>query len=478
MEFDAVVIGAGPNGLAAAIEIASAGHSVCIVEARETVGGGARTAELTLPGFLHDVCSAIHPMAIASPFFKTLPLAKHGLEWIRSPAALAHPFDDGSAAVLYRSIPDTCATLGTDGPAYEKLFSAFVRNAELLVPEILAPPLRWPRHPLLLMNFGTQAMQSAKGLIDRRFHGLHARGLFTGIAAHSNMPLNESPTAAAGLLLSLLGHVEGWPLAKGGSQTISNALASYFTSLGGRIMTSTPVTSLDALPAARAVVFDLTPRQLLKLASNRLPAGYKQELQQYRYGPGVFKVDWALNAPIPWKARKCADAATVHVGGSAEEIVQGEGIVAGGGHPERPFVLLAQQSLFDDTRAPAGKQSAWGYCHVPADSNVDMTERIESQIERFAPGFRDCILARHTMTAAAFETYNPNYVGGDITGGLPTVRQVFARPTLRLTPYSMPAKDLFICSSSTPPGGGVHGMCGYHAARAVLSTILYNRANH
>jgi len=478
MEFDAVVVGTGPNGLAAAIEIARAGHSVCAIEARETIGGGARTAELTLPGFLHDVCSAIHPLAVASPFFKTLPLAEHGLEWIHSPAAVAHPFDDGSAAMLYRSIPDTGATLGTDARPYERLFSAFVRNAEQLLPEILSPPVHWPSHPLLYMNFGLHAMQSAQGLINGRFHEKAARGLFAGIAAHSNMPLDQSPTAAFGLLLGLLGHSGGWPLPKGGSQSISNALASCLRSLGGQIVTGTSIESFNDLPEARAILFDLTPRQILKIASNRLPSGYQRELQRYQYGAGVFKVDWALSSPIPWKARECATAATVHVGGTAEEILNGERTVAEGGRPEQPFVLLAQQSLFDQTRAPTGKHAAWAYCHVPNNSIVDMTDRIESQIERFAPGFRDCILARHTMTAPAFELYNANYVGGDISGGLQTLRQVFARPAVRVTPYAMPVKGLFICSSSTPPGGGVHGMCGYHAARAALSTIRYNRANH
>jgi phytoene dehydrogenase-like protein len=474
MEFDAVVVGSGPNGLAAAIEIARAGHSVCILEARDTVGGGARTAELTLPGFRHDVCSAVHPLAIASPFFKTLPLAEHGLEWIHSPASVAHPFDDGTAAILHRSIRDTCATLGPDARAYEKLFSAFVGNAEKLVPEILAPPIHVPRHPFLLMRFGIQALQSAQGLAARRFDDNRARGLFTGIAAHANMPLDKSPTAAFGLLLGLLGHAYGWPIVKGGSQELSNALASYLMSLKGRIVTGTNVKSLLELPASRAIIFDLTPRQVLKLAFDRLPPSYRWELQKYRHGPGVFKVDWALSSPIPWKSRECLKAATVHVGGSGAEIAEGERIVAHGRCPERPFVLLAQQSLFDATRAPAGKHTAWAYCHVPSNSTIDMTERIETQIERFAPGFRDCILERHTMTAPEFEAYNSNYAGGDIGGGLQDILQIVARPSLRVTPYAIPVKGLFICSSSTPPGGGVHGMCGYHAARAALATILYN----
>jgi phytoene dehydrogenase-like protein len=471
MEFDAVIVGAGPNGLAAAIEIARAGHSVCVLESRETIGGGARTAELTLPGFLHDVCSAVHPLGIASPFFKTLPLAEHGLKWVHPPACLAHPFDEVPAAILRRSIRDTCATLERDALAYEKLFSPLVRNAEKLLPEILGPPLHLPRHPFVLMRFGIHAIRSAQGFADRQFQGNRARGLFAGIAAHSNMPLDASPTAAFGLLLGLLAHVGGWPIVKGGSQKLSDALASYLTSLKGRIVTGTHVKSLREVPESRALIFDLTPRQILKLAFDKLPPRYRWELQKYQYGPGVFKVDWALSSPIPWKAPECLQAATVHIGASAEEIIEGESIVAKGRCPERPFVLLAQQSLFDETRAPQGQHTAWAYCHVPSNSKIDMTDRIESQVERFAPGFRDCILARHIMTATELESYNPNYIGGDITGGLQNLLQVIGRPSLRVTPYSMPVKGWFICSSSTPPGGGVHGMCGYHAARAALSTI-------
>jgi phytoene dehydrogenase-like protein len=477
MEFDAVVVGSGPNGLAAAVEIARAGHSVCIVESHDTIGGGARTAELTAPGFLHDVCSAVHPLALASPFFRSLPLAQHGVEWVHSPACLAHPFDQGSSAVLYKSIENTSATLGPDGAPYEKLFSVLAQNSEELVEDILAPPIHLPRHPIPLMRFGIHGIQSAQRFSNRRFHASRGRGLFVGIAAHSNMPLDASPTAAFGLLLGMLGHVGGWPIVKGGSQKLSDALASYFTSLGGKIITGTHVNSLRQLPTAKAVIFDLTPRQVLKLTFDQLPPSYRWELQKYRYGPGVFKIDWALSSPIPWKSRDCLKAATLHLGGSAEEIVAAESEVAKGRCPERPFIILAQPSLFDETRAPAGQHTAWGYCHVPSNSKIDMTERIEAQIERFAPGFRDCILHRHTMTAPNFEKYNPNYVGGDIGGGVQDLVQIVGRPSLRVTPYAMPAKGMFICSSSTPPGGGVHGMCGYHAARAVLSTILYNRAS-
>jgi phytoene dehydrogenase-like protein len=478
MEFDAVVVGSGPNGLAAAIEIVRSGYSVCVLEAHSTVGGGARSAELTLSGFLHDVCSAVHPLAIASPFFRRLPLSKHGLEWVHSPACLAHPFDDGNAAVLYRSILDTAATLDSDAGAYQKQFTHFVNNAEKLVPEILAPLIHMPRHPLLMMQFGMKAILSAQKYCDRFFKGGLAKGLFTGIAAHSSMPLDSPPTAAFGLLLGVLGHAGGWPIAKGGSQKLSDALASYFTSLGGKIALGVDVKTLRDIPASRAVLFDLTPRQILKLVFDRIPPSYRFELHKYRYGAGVFKVDWALSAPIPWKSKECSKAATIHIGGPAEEIRAAQRMVAHGRYAERPFVLLAQPSVFDATRAPGGKHTAWAYCHVPNNSKVDMTERIEAQVERFAPGFRDRILARHSISACDFETYNANYVGGDISGGVQSLLQIVARPSLRLTPYIIPANGLFICSSSTPPGGGVHGMCGFHAARAALSTALQARSGN
>ena len=475
MEFDAVVVGSGPNGLAAGIEMARAGCSVCVFEARDTVGGGARSAELTLPGFTHDVCSAIHPLALASPFFNTLPLAKHGLEWIQPPAALAHPFDDGTAAVLELTIERTCATLGPDAHAYAKVFAPLVRNSVKLIPEILAPPAHLPRHPWALMRFGMKAVQSAQKFIDRHFKASHARGLFAGIAAHSNMPLDHRPTAAAGLLLGMLGHSGGWPMPKGGSQKLSDALAAHLTSLGGRIVTGTPITRLGQLPSARAILLDVTPQQVLQLSGEQFPPSYRWELHKYQYGPGVFKMDWALNSPIPWKVNACRRAGTLHLGGSAEEIAAGEEAVAKGRCPERPYVLLAQQSLFDASRAPQGKHTAWAYCHVPRGSKVDMTERIESQIERFAPGFRDCVISRHTMTPLDFENYNPNYIGGDITGGIQNILQTVARPSLRISPYSTPVDNLFICSSSTPPVAGVHGMCGYYAARAALQRLGYNR---
>ena len=475
MDFDAVVVGSGPNGLAAAIELAREGCSVCVIEARDTIGGGTRSAELTEPGFIHDVCSAIHPFALASPFFSTLPLAKHGHEWILPPASVAHPMDDGTAAILEHSIERTCATLGPDARAYTRVFAPLVRTAGKLLPEVLEPIVHIPRHPLPLMRFGLKAIQSAEHFAARHFKGDHARALFAGLAAHAIMPLDRRPTAAFGLLFGILGHAGGWPMSKGGSQKIADALTSYLISLGGRTMTGTPVTSLHDLPSSRVVLLDITPKQILRLAGDQFPPSYRWELQKYQYGPGVFKVDWALNSPIPWAAKDCLRAGTVHVGGSMEEIAEGEQSVAKGRCPERPFVLLAQQSLFDASRAPDNKHTAWAYCHVPNGSKIDMTDRIESQIQRFAPGFRDCIIARHTMTPAQFEAYNANYIGGDISGGLQNLLQTVARPSLRINPYTTPVKNLFICSSSTPPGGGVHGMCGYFAARAALKAIQYNR---
>ncbi len=477
MDFDAAVVGSGPNGLAAAIELARAGHSVCVFEAAETIGGGARSRELTLPGFVHDVCSAIHPLGLASPFFRRLPLEKHGLAWIHPPAALAHPLDDGTAVILEKSIERTCSTLGIDGSAYLKFFRPLVHNWDKLAPEILAPLLHRPKHPVLLARFGWNAIQSAMHFAERRFRGNRARAMFGGVAAHSNMPLTAPPTAAFGLLLILLGHAVGWPIVRGGSQKLSDALASYLSSLGGRIVTGRRIMSLRELATARAIILDITPRQLLKLGQDRFPAVYCYELEKYRYGPGVFKVDWALNSPIPWKAPQCSRAGTVHAGGRLDEMAASEEAVAKGRPPERPLVILAQQTLFDSSRAPGGQHTAWAYCHVPNGSKIDMTERIEAQVERFAPGFRDCIIARHTMAPADFETYNPNYIGGDISGGLQNILQIVARPSFRAVPYITPIKGVFICSASTPPGGGVHGMCGYHAARAALASVLYNPAN-
>ncbi len=467
VKHEAIVVGSGPNGLAAAITLAREGWAVTVREAQPTVGGGARSAELTLPGFLHDVCSAVYPLGIASPFFSTLPLAEHGLAWIQPSAPLAHPFDDGTAAVLERSICLTAETLGPDAAAYRGLMEPLVADWNRLAGEILGP-LRVPRHPLALVRFGLLAVRSAVGLAEAAFRGERARALFGGLAAHSMLPLDQPITAAFGLVLGILGHAVGWPLALGGAQTVADALASCLRSLGGEIATGSPVESLEALPRARAVLLDVTPRQLVRIAASRLPSWYRRRLTGYRYGPGAFKMDWALDGPIPWKAEECGRAGTVHLGGSLGEIADSERTVWREAHPERPFVLLVQPSLFDPTRAPTGKHTAWAYCHVPNGSTFDMAGRIENQIERFAPGFKDMVLARSVMPPAALERHNANFVGGDINGGVQDLRQLFARPTARLVPYSTPVEGLFLCSASTPPGGGVHGMCGYHAARAAL----------
>jgi phytoene dehydrogenase-like protein len=469
--YDAVVVGAGPNGLAAAIVLARAGKAVLLVEAHGRVGGGTRTDELTLPGFLHDVCSAIHPMAAASPLFRALPLAEFGLTFIDPPAALAHPLENGDVAMLETSIDATASALGVDGDAYLRLLGPLVKNHEKLIPGLLAP-LRVPAHPFLLLRFGLSALRSAAGLADARFRQARARALLAGCAAHSILPFDRATSAAIGLVLLLAGHAYGWPFPRGGSEAIARALADYFESIGGEIETGRPIRSLADLPRARALLFDVTPRQLVAICGDRLPAGYRRTLSRYRYGPGVFKVDWALDGPIPWKNRDCARAATVHLGGTFEEIADAEAAVWRGVHPERPYVLVAQQSLFDPTRAPEGRHTGWAYCHVPSRSTLDMTDIIEQQVERFAPGFRDRILARSRMSPAAFEIYNENYVGGDITGGVTDLGQLFTRPAARLVPYAAPAQGIYICSSSTPPGAGVHGMCGYWAARAALRSVF------
>jgi phytoene dehydrogenase-like protein len=467
MTYNAIVVGAGPNGLAAAITLARAGWAVQVREAAPTLGGGARSAELTLPGFRHDVCSAIHPLGLASPFFRSLPLSDFGLEWIHPAAPLAHPLDDGTAVLLERDVEATAAVLGADANAYRRLMGLILDEWKKIIHEFLGP-LRLPRHPLAMTGFGLLAMQSARGLAQRAFRGERARALFAGMAAHSIQPLERPPTAAFGLMLAMLGHAVGWPMAKGGSQKIADALAAHLRSLGGEIITDARVDSLDDLPPARAVLLDVTPRQLLRLAGHRFPASYREALARYRYGPGVFKIDFALSAPIPWKAQACLRASTVHLGGTLEEIAAGERGVWQGEHAQRPYLILVQHSLFDRSRAPEGKHTAWAYCHVPNGSDVDMTDRIVAQIERFAPGFRDCILAHSARTAAAMEAYNPNYVGGDINGGVQDFAQLFTRPAIRFPPYATPAPGLYLCSSATPPGGGVHGMCGYFAAQTVL----------
>ena len=471
MTVDAVVVGAGPNGLAAAITLAAAGRSVVVYEAASTAGGGTRTAELTLPGFRHDICSAIHPLAIASPFFRSLPLESHGLQLVHPEIPLAHPLDDGTAVAVHRSVDDTAAGLGSDARAYRRLMAPIVRNTDAVMHEILGP-LRPPRHPVAMARFGLRGLDSAAGLTRRRFDGARAKAVFGGIAAHSMLRLDQLPTAAFGLVLTTLAHHVGWPAAAGGSQAIADALTAHLESLGGKVELDHRVDTFDELPPARAVLFDLTPRQLIAIAGDRLPARYRRRLEKYRYGPGVFKVDWALDGPVPWRAEECRRAGTVHVGGAFEQVAESEAAVNDGRVAERPYVLVAQQSVFDATRAPTGQHTLWAYCHVPPGCDVDMTERIEAQIERFAPGFRDRILARAVMGPAAMEAHNANYVGGDINGGAADLRQLFTRPVASRSPYTTPAKGIYLCSSSTPPGGGVHGMCGYWAARAALSRAL------
>jgi phytoene dehydrogenase-like protein len=470
---DAVIVGSGPNGLAAAIALAREGLSVLVLEAKETIGGGARTEELTLPGFRHDICSAIHPMAMVSPFLRKLPLAEHGLAWAYSPAAIAHPLDDGTAATLELDLDATASRLGDDEAAYRRLMKPFAANERKLFDEILGPikPFPPPKHPFLLARFGLTGLQPATRLANR-FKTPQARALLGGAAAHSFIPLERMGSASFGLALILAGHATGWPAAKGGSSAISGAMASYFRSLGGVIETSRPVRSLRDLPPAVAVLFDVTPIQLAYIAADELPSRYLNRLGRFRYGPGVFKIDFALDGPIPWKAAECARSATVHVGGTIEEIAAHERAVFHGRMTGKPFVLVAQQSMFDETRAPEGKHTGWAYCHVPHGSTEDATEAIESQIERFAPGFRDRILARRTINTAQYQEYNPNFVGGDIAGGANTMSQFLTRPFAKMDPYATPNERIFMCSSSTPPGGGVHGMCGYWAARSVLKNVF------
>ena len=466
--YDAIVVGAGPNGLAAALTMAEAGRSVLVVEAAPTIGGGTRTAELTLPGFRHDVCSAIHPLGLGSPFFRRLPLAEHGLQWIQPPVAAAHPLDDGTAAALFPSLEDTARALGEDGPAWRRLFGGLAARWEALAPEVLGPLLRVPRHPFAMAAFGLRGARPAATLARRVFRTERVRALFAGLAGHAVMPLERPFSASFALVLGALGHAVGWPLPRGGSQAIPDALCALLRARGGEIVTEALVASISELPPARALLFDVTPRQLVAIAGARFPAPYRRRLERYRYGPGVFKLDLALDGPVPWRAAECAGAGTVHLGGTLDEVAASEAAVSRGEHPERPFVLAAQQSLFDPTRAPAGKHTLWAYCHVPNGSTFDMTDRILAQVERFAPGFRDRILRVSARGPAALEAYDPNFIGGDIGGGMHDLDQIFGRPAWRRVPYETPATGIYICSSSTPPGGGVHGMCGMRAAQAAL----------
>jgi phytoene dehydrogenase-like protein len=462
---DAVVIGSGPNGLAAAITLARAGKSVRVVEGQPSIGGGTRTEALTLPDFLHDVCSAIHPLAAGSPFFKSMALDRLGLDLIQPDAPLAHPLDGGRAILIERSIEATAAGLGPDGAAYAQLMSPLVKQHEILTRAFVGP-LRPSRHLLVLARFGINGIRSATSLAQARFKDDGTRAAFAGMAAHSMLPPNQAGTGAFALMLALMAHAYGWPLARGGSKRITEALAAQLRSLGGEVETGTWVETIDSLATARTTLFDVAPRSLVTIAGSRFPAGFRRALERYRYGPGVFKLDWALDGPIPWRAPACGRAGTVHLAGSSSELAAAEAAVARGEVAKQPFVILAQQSLFDPTRSPAGKHTGWAYCHVPNRSDVDMTEPIEAQVERFAPGFKSRILARHVMSPTDVERYNPNYVGGDINCGMADLRQLFLRPTPRL--YGTPDRQIYLCSAATPPGGGVHGMCGVFAARSAL----------
>lgn len=469
-DFDAVIVGSGPNGFAAAITLQQQGLSTLLLEANTTVGGGMRSAALTLPGFIHDVCSAIHPLAVSSPFFNSLPLAEFGLNFIEPTIAAAHPFDNGKAAVLYQSIQKTIDGLGIDGSVYEKLVRPLYENCSKILPFILGP-LTFPKHPLIMAGFGLKALQPA-AILAKTFKTEAAKGLFAGMVAHSMLPFSKTATSAIGLVLLMTAHYKGWPLIKGGSQQLANTLAAYYTSIGGKIETGFNVRSLQQLPSSHAVLFDVSPKQLLQIAGNKFSTLYSKQLNNFKYGMGVYKVDFALSEPIPFTSPECRQAGTVHLGNSIKEIALSEALAWNGKHADKPFVLLTQQSLFDTSRAPQGKHTAWAYCHVPNNSEKNITDVIEQQIERFAPGFKDCILAKHEMNAAELQAYNANYVGGDINGGAPLISQLFTRPALRLSPYKTSAKGLYICSASTPPGGGVHGMCGYHAAKKALKDVF------
>ncbi|WP_316796768.1 NAD(P)/FAD-dependent oxidoreductase [Pedobacter agri] len=467
-EYDAVVVGSGPNGLACAIQLQINGLSVLLIEGAEQIGGGMRSKEF-FTGYLSDVCSAIHPMAAGSPFFSQLPLTEYGLEYINPPILAAHPFDNGTSAVLKPSLIETAESLGKDRNSYLELMQPIVENWPKIAADILGP-FKIPKEIFASLKFGLSAIKSAQWL-SKRFQTPEAKGLFAGMAAHSFLPLDKLSTAAVGLVLMANGHLKGWPLPKGGSQALANSLLNYFQALGGKVQTNWMIKNFSEIPFARAVIFDTGPRQLVEIAGDHLPSIYKKRLGRFRYGPGVFKVDWALSEPVPFVASDCRKAGTVHVGGTFNEIASTEKATFNGKIAENPFVLLAQQSLFDSGRAPKGKQVLWGYCHVPNGSTVDMTNAIEKQIERFAPGFKDTIIDRRVFNTTQFESYNPNYIGGDINGGILDLTQLYSRPVLSFSPYRTPAKGIYICSASTPPGGGVHGMCGFHAANAVLKDL-------
>jgi phytoene dehydrogenase-like protein len=464
--YDALVIGSGPNGLAAGIRLCLEGLSVKIIEAADTVGGGMRTKQLMHDGFYHDICSAIHPMAVASPFFKRLPLHEHGLEWIHPDHPAAHPLDDSSAGIMFNDLAQTAFHLQQDEDTYKKIVEPIANEWDGLVKDILGP-FHIPSNPIRLASFGLKGLQPAS-LFQKRFKTEKAKALFAGMAAHSILPLDNLATTAIGLVFFGTGHTHGWPLPKGGSQAIADALKNYFVSLGGEVETGREVKSINEIGEAKAVLFDLTPKQVLQIAGERFPRSFIRKLEKFRMGSGAFKIDYILKEPVPWRDTQCRRAGTVHIGGTFDEIADSEKIVAEGGHPAKPFVLVAQQSLFDDTRTPDSRHTLWAYCHVPNGSEIDMTRAVENQIERFAPGFKDTVEERHLMNTADLQSYNANYIGGDINGGKQDISQLFTRPAGLFDPYSTPAKGIYFCSSSTPPGGGVHGMCGYHAANSAL----------
>ncbi|MGB0930008.1 MAG: phytoene desaturase family protein [Chitinophagales bacterium] len=467
VNYDAIIIGSGPNGLTAAIELARNGLKVLVLERAKTIGGGTRTAELTLPNFHHDYCSAVHPTGILSPYWRTLPLEKYGLEWITPPASIAHPLDGEEAVLMTQSIDETAANLGIDGEAWKKMLRPFLKNPHHLFEDSLKP-LGIPKHPILLARFGLKAMWPATRLANWQFKSHRAKALLAGCAAHSVLPLDMAFSSAIGVMFAVMGHTVNWPVAAGGSINITQALAAYLKELGGEIQTDTFITDFKQLPKAKAYLFDTDPLQVSRIAANELPKSYIKRLQKFNYGPGIFKVDWALDGSIPWADERCLQASTVHIGGTLEEINVSEKAAWEGRHCDKPYLILCQQSEFDKSRAPEGKHTGYAYCHVPHGSTVDMTEAIENQIQRFAPDFKDLILARHTTNTQQLKIYNPNHIGGNITGGANNIAQLFTRPVARLDPYSTPNPSIFICSSSTPPGGGVHGMCGYYAARSVL----------